>query len=282
MTAALSRGVMDNYSPKIYKKVGEFVSDHLIFSYFYIKNGNSTLYPNYTEDGFGFGETGGKYVLSKDKFESKFISSYVSTALDKTSSTAEEGSLHEIELISNKEKDNGENVELIGYLFIDSKGKADNGIPISVRNLKEKEINLNINNKELELFNTIQEIQVGGERIYGFGRLELEDVPKEDNKFFGKEINLYGSKPEIKSEDEKPEVALSHAIVKDGKEHFEKIKDVKGDLEPLVGREWSEKGAGQEVSNAGICLTPGTRFTLREGVKAEIGNFGIWHFRETS
>lgn len=276
VTAVLSRKIMgSSYKPKIYQKMGDFVRDHLIFSYFYLHNSSSVLYPNYTEDGFGFGEEGAdKYALSEDEFERKFISSYTSTALDKTSSTAEEGSLHEVELITDKDKESGENVELTGYLFTDleeNRGYVDNELPVSIENMGDEGIDLIINNVEFEVFNTIKKIQVGGERSYGFGWLELEDTSKEEEQVFGKEVDLSTEKPRIESE-----VALSHVVVKDKNEnHLNEIKEIKGDLEPLVGREWREKkGAGQKVSAAKICLVPGTRFKGKSGIM--IGEYGLW------
>jgi hypothetical protein len=268
VTAVLSRKIMESYDGEIYKNVGDFVKHHLIFSYFYPVKGTDVLYPNYTDEGFGFGsKENGKFVMSKEEFEKEFISSYVSTALDKTSRTAEEGSLHEFELISP--------VEFIGYLFTDlekNQGIAKYSMPIFVREVSDEKIRVEIKGREVELFEAIEEIQVGGERIYRFGKLELETKRKiKGNKIFNKyEISLDADRPRIEAG-----IALSHVTVKDDKgEYFHKLSNIKGDFEPLVWREWSEKGAGQYPKFEGIGLVPGSRFDFKD---LEIGDFGIWY-----
>lgn len=96
-------------------------------------------------------------------------------------------------------------------------------------------------------------------------------------------------------------VALSHLIVKekDGNDHLGKIKEMQGDLEPLLGREWdneSGKGVGQNTKFEGIGLIPGSRFKLKNAGKInptpgksyspedydgkiKIGAYGLWKFR---
>ena len=86
VTAVLSRRIMGSYDAEIYRRMREFVKHHLIFSYFYHVKGADVLYPNYTEEGFGFGSKGEwDFVMNKEEFEKEFVTSYVSTALDKTS-----------------------------------------------------------------------------------------------------------------------------------------------------------------------------------------------------
>ena len=67
-------------------------------------------------------------------------------------------------------------------------------------------------------------------------------------------------------------IALAHVDL----ENLE-AECIRGDIEPLVGREWSkDKGAGNKVSEAVISLTPGTCFTLKNNAKLKIGDYGIW------
>jgi len=276
VTAILSRKAMGSYDKKTYEGVKEFVKEHLIFSYFYPVKGADVLYPNYTEEGFGFGSKGeGDFVMSKEEFEKEFISSYVSTALDKSSRTAEEGSLHEFELISQKVK--GEEVCFTGHIFMKEGGInfGKNKKYIFVKNVGKETI-LDMGSDNTSLFEAITNIQVGGERNYGFGWLSLNEHPVETDEMFGKykvELNSDYLGVEVKKE----MVALSHVLT-DGNERIEWIK---GDIEPLVGREWDDakgKGAGQKISDVKICLTPGTRFSLKKGEKIKVGEFGIWEF----
>ena len=264
VTAVLSRKIMESYDAEIYKNVGDFVKNHLIFSYFYPVKGTDVLNPNYTDEGFGFGSNeDNHFIMSKEEFEKEFISSYVSTALDKMSRTAEEGSLHEFEFISP--------VEFVGYLFTNlEKNYANAMLPFFVKEVGEEEISVQLKGKDVELFDAIREIQVGGERIYGFGRLELKDKPtREVNKILAKyELNLTAYRPRMKSD-----IALSHVMVKEDEgNYFDKLRNIRGDIEPLVGREWGDKGAGQNPKFEGIALVPGSRFDLNE---MEIGPYGI-------
>lgn len=251
VTAILSRGIMGSYDSEIYRKIGEFVKNKLVFSYFYVKSGD-ILYPNYTEEGLKFGD------MNKEKFEKDFISSYVSTAIDKTSRTAEEGSLHEFELISP--------VEFVGYLFTDLKenhGNTKYGVPIFVKEISDEKIKVEIEGKDIEIFEAIKKIQVGGERIYGFGKLELirEEIGQRNRLFGEYDLILDENRPRIKAD-----IALSHV------RGFEKLRNIKGDMEPLVWREWGKNGAGQDIKFGNVALVPGSRFDLAE---MEIGDFGI-------
>jgi len=56
-----------------------------------------------------------------------------------------------------------------------NQGNAKYGISIFVREVSDEKIRVEIKGREVELFEAIKEIQVGGERIYGFGKLELKD-----------------------------------------------------------------------------------------------------------
>ena len=263
-----------------FESLKEFVKENLIFSYFYLstdKEGNQTYIPRYTEEGLKYGD------MNVEEFENKFITSYLSTSIDKSFGKAEEGSLHEIELIKNKL--NNKDIFLIGYLFV----RENSGV-----RLENCSIFLNIEgdkcflNKEKgwELFDLIKNLQIGGERNYGFGRIVLENVKSENYE----EVRLYNTEIRAKLSDlsvivgqdrEKSEknaitsneeyTALSHVKI-DGL----KFVQLKGDLEPLVTREWSEKGAGQNPNFEGVCLVPGSLFKLEENQKIKIGAYGIW------
>lgn len=266
VTAVLSRRIMERYDSGIYNKIGEFVKNHLIFSYFYPVKGTDMLYPHYTEEGLGFGSKGDKeFVMSKEEFEKELISSYVSTALDKTSRTAEEGSLHEFELISP--------VEFVGYLFTNlekNHGNTSYGIPIFVREGEEAKIEVEIKGEKVEIFEAIKELQVGGERSYGFGKLELKDteIKQRERVFKRYEVVLDAERPRITAE-----IALAHVMIKDDKgEYLDTLANIHGDIEPLVWREWSERGTGQKPQFGGIALVPGSRFDLNA---MEIGPYGI-------
>lgn len=255
---------MQGYDKKIYKEIGEFVTKHLIFSYFYPVKGADIFYPNYTKEGLKFGnEMEGKTVMSKEEFEHEFIISYVSTAIERGKGTAEEASLHEIELISP--------VKITGYLFTDLEGKRDCAdTKAQVIEVSADKIRLKIDGKEIEIFDVIKDIQIGGERIYGFGKLNLIDNEIEQReKLFDKyQLDLSTKKVGVKKT-EGQIIALSHVLIDD-----KFLNSVKGDMEPLVVREWGSKGAGRDVNYHGIALVPGTRFET--DCQIAIDEFGLW------
>lgn len=274
LTNLITRSVIENYDPRLYEEIGKSINENIKFSYFYpIKydkeNGKikvqQVLAPCYGETGLRFGNCKNEKAISLEEFERIFISSFVSTAIDKTSKSAEEGSLHEVEFVKDKIKI-GKVMPTIfmGYIFI----KEDETLKIKLRK-REVEISftdsIEVNGVRLE------EIWIGGERNYGFGRVKILL-----EKFNHEEIDLFnsgmiaitsGEDVLIRSEGDIG-IALSHIKVKEG------IKFIRGDIEPLIGREWSEKGSGQRVSAAKICIAPGSQFICN--TKIVIGNYGIW------
>ena len=247
----------------------EFVKNNLIFSYFYIMDKSKILFPAYGENGLKFGD------LLKEDFENKFITSYVSTAIDKTTGSAEEGSLHEFELIKDKYLDNGKikNTLFIGYLFV----KEGSGLRLNDKNniFIRVEKNECFLTDEKNLFDIIKNLQVGGERIYGFGKLRIREykILDKDEIYNELEINLANEKPILKNRGEY--LAFSHVQIDELN-----IGYLKGDLEPLVGREWGKGGAGQDIRGWGknnkvvIGLSPGTLFKTEDPLC--ISEYGIW------
>ena len=81
-----------------YQGVGEWLKKYAKFSYFYLavdREGSQENYlPRYTDDGLKWGAS------PQDQFERRFITSFTATAIEHSSRTAEDESLHEIELVS--------------------------------------------------------------------------------------------------------------------------------------------------------------------------------------
>lgn len=172
-----------------------------------------------------------------DDFNWKFIGSYVSTAIK--GDTAEEGSLHEVEYISPTTRD-GSPVFLVGYVFEKS-------------------------GCQLKWKDALKRIQLGGERGYGWGRVELATSPIKVEKCFDRDIDISRHSPVISVPKHGP--ILGHTSV-DG-------LNCKGDIEPLVGRETSDKkGFGGHVSRAEVCYIPGAK--VATGTTFNISSKGIW------
>jgi len=265
--------------------LSNLVRENLIFSYFYIKD-DEFLIPEYTENGLKFGN------LTPEEFEHKYITSYASTAIDKNKGSAEDGSLHEIELISNKIRKNNKfvTVRIGGFLFVREKKLENNQYNVILENNK---IKIENSSKKIKnLFEVIKNLQVGGERNYGYGKIKLEEGSPENSEedeveiFNNQKVNLKTDSLEIKIDKGEKLTTSGHLLVskpeRKNKEHFDKLKDIQGDFEPLVGREWSDdKGPGQKTNFGGIALKPGSKFKLNnDNIKITISDYGVWKFEK--
>lgn len=161
-----------------FKDLGNLVRKNLIFSYFFIHN-KELLAPKFTKTGLKYGSK------SQAKFEQKFITSYASTAVEKESGTAEDGSLHEVELIKNTVK-NGDDeispVKFLGYLFAKEGSVGNNrySVEFDDGNVKIRDgEELLIDN----LFNTIQDLQVGGRGTMVLEKSSLKEIKLKQIKY---------------------------------------------------------------------------------------------------
>ena len=247
ITANLTRSI-GNPGTESYKEIGEQVFP----SYFYpVINSDTPMLPKYTKTGLEYGD------YTKSKFEKLFINSYGQTAVTPDTNTAEDNSLHESEYISHVVNINGKRqpVFFVGYIFIDENSKYQ-GRKVDYGRMSK----------------ALSEIYVGGDRKYGWGRLKLVDS-EQTNKMFNFDISKF---PEINISSNKPLPA--HLKVNDA------IK-LKGDIEPLVGREWGEleftkegvkeihRGFGQKISKATICWMPGS--ILLEEITLRFSAYGL-------
>lgn len=180
---------------------------------------------------------------NEDMFEWLFMNSYVSSALN--AKLADRGYLHEIEYIASRARD-GSQVYLIGYVLV-----------------KE--------NTLLPWMNALNNLQLGGERSTGWGKVRLEDKPQkiENKQCFDYQLDVTGDQPLIIMGHGKP--VLAHVIANDG------LK-CKGTLEPMIGRNTKDslpgKGFGAEITTQ-ICWMPGS--AVEENLTFEIlPKDGIW------
>lgn len=249
---------------KLYEDVGnKILNEQVLVSYFFAAIGHSEpLLPRYTDEGLVYGS------YPSEVFEKLFIRSFGQTAIEPMNNTAEEASLHETEYIAsvinvdNQQKQ----VYFVGYIFI-KEGALYEGRSIG------------FDDGEIKINDAIEEILVGGERKYGFGRLVLYNHEKMDDKsslMFGSQLILNDTEVRVRIEKDHPIPSIpSHLDI-------ETKVQMKGDIEPLVGREWGEAprsdggkviGAGQKITKARICWVPGS--ILGESKTLKIGPFGI-------
>ncbi|MEK7275567.1 MAG: hypothetical protein AAB110_09955 [Candidatus Desantisbacteria bacterium] len=251
MTANITRAFCPDADTDAYENVGGKLRTDIIPSYFYpaIYKENP-LIPKFTSQGLQYGSCSLYPPYPAEEFERLFIRSFGQTAIEPENLTAEDNTLHEIEYIAPviEEKDEQKSVCFVGYIFINEAGQK----------WKDWE----------KIKGDIKEIFVGGERKYGFGRLNLDNLHSQDSvgDFFGYKV-VDTSTGSFTIPKDKPIPA--HLLTKDN-------PSLKGDIEPLVGREWGEKdgkvGFGQQVSNAKICWVPGSVLTTGETLK--LGEYG--------
>ena len=270
ITANLTRALFSNPAPKDYQTVGNFVKENIRTTYFYpaIKKNEAgsgswseyevdgylylVFLPEYTDRGIKFG--GESKGIPKEEFEQTFVDSFVSTALETQTRTAEEGSLHEFEFIRNKVSIENKpyNVYWVGYLVVKENGEKEE---YKIKNCEENDVTIvEPSGNEAHLSEVIHRVFVGGEKNYGLGRLilEPEGFKLKGLELFGKfKFGVDNEKPVITGDTAPAHVKLGENELKEG---------FLGEIEPVVGLEWSEKGAGQSVSSAVVCITPGSRF----------------------
>jgi hypothetical protein len=266
ITANLTRTLKINPSPGDYLDIGKSVKENIRSTYFFpsveyimsdyfVECKSMKLYammPRYNDKN--------ELIIgkcSKEDFEQKFIGSYTSTALSDGSGTAEEGSLHEIELIMDKMKNEEEIVPVYwsGYLFV----------------------NCGIYNKSL-IETTLKNISTGGDRNYGFGKMELLSFEIINPDLSGKRSVFSGSGISV---DNNLNMMLNSNVAVPGHVDINGFDSISytGTMEPVVGLMWgyednSKKGAGQQISKADLCFVPGTRF--KSLLNLHIGEYGIW------
>lgn len=183
-------------------------------------------------------------------FRYRFLRSYGSTALSYPQQAAATGLLHEVEFLAPYTIDTGEPVFLVGYVFVSDSC----ALPWQA---------------------AYQRLQVGGERGYGWGDLALMccQPVDADTRLFGR-IGFDGRNERPVLQIEAGQALLAHTCAKDTR--------ARGEIEPLVGREWHQH-PGQQVAHAGTCFVPGSTVEpdLDAPARFAVERFGVWKQRTT-
>jgi len=231
---------------RAYREMGEQVHQHLAYSYFYAATMPRDCATTMSRD---------KYEIAwpwenPARFRYRFLGSYGSTALSYPQQSAATGTLHEVEFIAPHTIDTCEPVFLVGYVFASD-------------------------SCELPWQAACQRLQVGGERGYGWGDLALISCrPADaDARLFG-QISFDGQheRPVLQLKAEQP--LLAHTLAQGAR--------FRGEIEPLVGREW-EQHPGQQVAHVGTCFVPGSTVESNSATPAQfvVRHFGVWEPRVT-
>ena len=152
-----------------YRNIGKQVMENFRFSYFYLYDGKTIYLPHYTDKGMKYGN------ITKAEFEHRFIGSIVSTGIDDKTKTAKDKSLHEIEFINNRFRDENGNIKpvmIAGCIWIKKNAK----IEIKRREEETHQFKIEPNGIFIDDFNIISELILGGESKYGFGHVLLDSV----------------------------------------------------------------------------------------------------------
>ena len=222
-----------------YRAIGAWVTAHCAFSYFFLCEGDTLLNPQYKDGKFCYGN------LRQAAFERRYLDAHVTTALDATTTSAEDASLHEVEFIAPHWLDDADSVkrtQVRGGLFLDETAQA----------------------RQTEIQERLRDLHIGGERRYGFGQLRqvcwqetpiLEECP----------VILDGERPGIEVAQDK--ALLAHTLTPG--------VDARGQIEPLVGRETLRSHTfGHNLTAARVCWTPGA--VLASAAVLEIAPDGCW------
>lgn len=234
---ALTARITRDQNSSDYKGTGDKINENLRFSYFYPSDKPSEI----NKGEFPWEDS--------NRFTWKYIGSYQSAALE--NKNAMEGMLHETECILPKTRE-GEQVYLIGCII-------------------EK------NGCEIDWKTALPKIQIGGERGYGWGRVNIDNEPVDCNQFFGYDFDSSQNDPVIIVPKDKS--ILAHTVVpKTCKKEHE--REIEGNIEPFLGRITDKDGKfGDKFSEAAICWIPGSKLVSSDKNYIICEN-GLWSAQE--
>ena len=239
ITKRITEYLYKNPKTEDYKETGKQVIENFRFSYFYLYDGKTIYLPCYTNNGLKYGG------VTKAEFEHRFIGSIVSTAID-SNGTAKDESLHEIEFINNKFKDETgdlKDVKIAGCIWIRKNAK-----------MKDKKVIINNKGIFIENFNIIRELILGGESKYGFGHVLLDSINKIE---FSNLASFKWKNPE-KIEIESKEPIVAHL-------KYDKNIKFKGDIELVAGRGYFDPQNCRKMSNEPGKVVSGLKYYLSPG-----------------
>lgn len=224
--AAMTVKLTQQTNEKDYEKIGHEVNKQLAFTYLFPEDHNQKpLIPQCIQGRHCYGLDS---ILSEDEFTWRYLNSYASTALNYEANSAEEGSLHEVEYLAPFIRNQSNAVFLSGYVFVQQ-------------------------DCALLWKSAINELQIGGERKTGWGRLKLASKPELENT--GKLFDTY----KWRGDQARPQIIIASPLPILAHTKWRKSLKVEGSIEPLVGRTWNKsKGAGQGLEHNALTYIPGS------------------------
>lgn len=255
VTKLATEYLYENPAGENYREVGERIGEYFRFSYFYILEDDEIYHPCFSKEGLVYGS---KKMITEDQFEYKFVGGRISTSIDFSSKTAQQGSLHEIEFINDKYTDkngNIKNTKIIGIVWV----SMDAGLPSEAGNSR---VDIKNDGPYVNGLNLLKKLTLGGEQNYGFGKVKLLQVNKEKKLYFVDD-NLCKDNVIITVKEGKP--VISHVeVFRENK--VDSPVYFRGDIELLSGREYSLqekerfKKPGERIVPPEYYYSPGTIF----------------------
>jgi hypothetical protein len=249
LTAALARQTASGAQPD-YAGTGEKLRKQARFSYLYPaeRTGDGqwlAWIPRYEEgQGLYWQREDGKCRLSVWQLRRRLLSTYPATAIDPVSHTAAEGTLREVEYVLPRWRDTATPVAFVGYVFLQN--------DIDPYGLK-------YGLKELD------QVWIGGEVRYGFGRLRLLQLNGDDSwqpaeDCFSISLDPQGDDPILQD----PQFVYAHTMAEG-----EPVKC--GAWEMVLG--WNQDELDYSTC-ADSCWAPGSR--AKDNVRLCVTESGLW------
>ncbi|RME12885.1 MAG: hypothetical protein D6802_03020 [Ardenticatenia bacterium] len=218
LTERITRDHHDGSQGSEYQRIGEQVQQHFRFGYLWPSLDDQTPY----------------WPWEHPDFDYRFLASYVSTALNYDQRAAEEGSLHETEYIAPVAR-NDQPVYLVGDLWV-----REENLPNEIANWQR----------------AFQNLQIGGERTYGWGRLQCYTDWQTKQK--GQGTTVAGYKWQAQNDNVVLTIKAGKKITAHARAAGQSaLSGITGTVEPLVG--WERTEQGWKLSQALVCYAPGAQ-----------------------
>lgn len=248
-----------------YRRVGEQIKQRLRFGYLYLCEEDQVLLPRFARKGLKYGN------MAQYDFERRYLHVLPSTAIESSSLTADDESLHEVEVVNpwRQGKNHVQRSILTGFLWLRPEYVKDSGFWSEV---DKNEIRLCTEAHQWPLDEVVHDLQLGGERRYGFGKIrikgKLERLQDSMRPFPGR---MEGMGNQLQLVLQENDAIWAHAEV-DG-------ANCMGDVEAVVGRDWhNEKGAGRHLVQGKLYWVPGS--IVRSQTIFTVDPMGFWKSTE--
>ena len=258
VTASLTPRLFHHAGPTDFARVGACLRRSVRFSYFYLSAGPKLYVPSFESGNLTWSG------ISDADFRAIFADSRLATQVS-VDGAAEDGGLHEIEYVrhlAGSPQSGSDPVRLCGIFWCDEEAEI---VGRRLRALSDT-ISLQPLRSGDAPLDPLEELAVGGERNYGFGRIKVAQLPHDLRRTLEE---LWPADPDLGGALDRP--LLGHAA-------YDPAVPFTGDLEVMASREYppqtqrSYAMPGAAIINSGYCFAPGT--CLHGQYRASVDEFG--------